>query len=139
MKNQWNRRRFLSTASRAAAGLVILRDSRSVWGCHANDKLNVAIVGAGGMGAWNLAHVAGENVEFGSGMRVKPASQPEMTGENIVALCDVDERSAAARLAGETYDPERHGSKAGIKAVTYHELAVEQSGDRWKAHVVFDV
>ena len=47
-------------------------------------------LGAGGMGAWNLAHVAGENVEFVSGMRIKPASRPEMTGENIVALCDVD-------------------------------------------------
>ncbi len=105
MTNQWNRRRFLRTASCAAAGLVILRDSRSVWAYHANDKLNVAIVGAGGMGAWNLAHIAGENVEFGSGMRVKPASHPEMTGENIVALCDVDERSTAASASGRRNPP----------------------------------
>ena len=105
MTNQWKRRRFLSTASRAAAGLVILRDSRSVWGYHANEKLDVAIVGAGGMGAWNLTHVAGENVEFLSGLRVKPASRPEMTGENIVALCDVDERAAAASAPGRRNPP----------------------------------
>ena len=75
MTNQWKRRRFLSTAGRAAAGLVILRDSRSVWGYPANEKLNIAVVGVGGMGAWNLTHMAGENVEYGSGMRVKPSSQ----------------------------------------------------------------
>ena len=105
MTNQWKRRQFLSTAGRAAAGLVILRDSRSVWGYPANEKLNVAVVGAGGMGGWNLVHIAGENVEFGTGMRVKPASRPEMTGENIVALCDVDERSAAGSTPGRRNPP----------------------------------
>ncbi|MAD80237.1 MAG: oxidoreductase [Planctomycetaceae bacterium] len=105
MTNQWNRRRFLHTASGAAAGLVILSDSRSVWGYHANEKLNVAIIGAGGMGAWNLAHIAGENVEFLSGMRIKPASRPEMDGENIVALCDVDERSKATSAPGRRNPP----------------------------------
>ena len=105
MTNQWKRRRFLSTAGRAAAGLVILPDSRSVWGYPANEKLDVAVVGAGGMGGWNLAHIAGENVEFQSGMRVKPASQPEMTGENIVALCDVDERAAAESFPGRRNPP----------------------------------
>ena len=105
MNHHWKRRHFLSTAGRAAAGLVILRDSRSVWGYPANEKLNVAIVGAGGMGAWNLVHVAGENVEFQSGMRVKPSARPEMTGENIVALCDVDERSAAGSTPGRRNPP----------------------------------
>lgn len=120
MTNQWNRRRFLRTASLATAGLVILRDSRSVWGYHANDKLNVAIVGAGGMGAWNLAHVAGENVEFLSGMRIKPASQPEMTGENIVALCDVDERSTTASAPGRRNPPGDALSRYG-QAKKYHD------------------
>ena len=105
MTKQWNRRRFLRTASTAAAGLVILPDSRSVWGYHANEKLNIAVVGAGGMGAWNLAHMAGENVEFQAGMRVKPASQPEFYGENIVALCDVDERATAASAPGRRNPP----------------------------------
>jgi predicted dehydrogenase len=120
MTNQWNRRRFLRTASRVTAGLVILRDSRSVWGYRANDKLNVAVVGVGGMGAWNLAHVAGENVEFLSGMTVKPASQPELTGENIVALCDVDERSAAASAPGRRNPPGEAFARYG-QAKKYHD------------------
>jgi len=103
--NQLKRRRFLSTAGRAAAGFVILRDSRSVWGYPANEKLNIAVVGVGGMGAWNLANFAGENVEFSRGMRVKPSSQPEMTGENIVALCDTDERSEEASAPGRRNPP----------------------------------
>ncbi|MDE2929034.1 MAG: Gfo/Idh/MocA family oxidoreductase [Acidobacteriota bacterium] len=94
MTKQWKRRSFLSTAGRVAAGLVILPNSRSVWGYPANERLNIAVVGVGGMGAWNLAHFAGENVEYSTGMRVKPSSQPKMTGENIVAICDTDERSA---------------------------------------------
>ena len=105
MTNQWKRRRFLSTAGRAAAGLVILPNSRSVWGYPANEKLNIAVVGVGGMGAWNLANFAGENVEFSRGMRVKPSSQPEMTGENIVALCDTDERSEKASAPGRRNPP----------------------------------
>ena len=105
MTNQWKRRRFLSTAGRAAAGLVILPNSRSVWGYPANEKLNIAVVGVGGMGAWNLANFAGENVEFSRGMRVKPSSQPEMTGENIVALCDTDERSEEASAPGRRNPP----------------------------------
>ncbi len=113
MTNQWKRRHFLSTAGRAAAGLVILRNSGSVWGYPANEKLDVAVVGAGGMGGWNLAHIAGENVEFQSGMRVKPSSQPEMTGENIVALCDVDERAAAELTPGRRNPPSHAFARYG--------------------------
>ena len=94
MTRQWKRRSFLSTAGRAAAGLVILPNSRSVRGYPANERLNIAAVGIGGMGTWNLANFAGENVEYSTGMRVKPSPRPEMTGENIVAICDTDERSA---------------------------------------------
>ena len=59
MTNQWKRRSFLRTAGRTAAGLVILRDSRSVWGYPANEKLDIAVVGLpahGGVcaaGTWN--------------------------------------------------------------------------------------
>ena len=59
MTKQWKRRSFLSTAGRAAAGLVILPNSRSVWGYPANERLNIAAVGVGGMGTWNLANFAG--------------------------------------------------------------------------------
>lgn len=97
----WNRRRFLGAAG-GAAGLLILNDARSARSYRANEKLRIAAVGIGGMGAWNLAHFAGENVEFlERAMLIKPAAQPVMTGEDIVALCDVDERPAARLVPGK--------------------------------------
>ena len=74
MKSQMNRRKFLGLAASAGAGLTILCDSRSARSYHANEKLQIAIVGAGGRGAANLQNVK---------------------DEQIVALCDVDERRAA--------------------------------------------
>ncbi len=74
MRSRFNRRQFLSVAGCGGAGLLILHSSRSARGYQANEKLNIAIIGAGGRGAQNLSEVA---------------------GENIVALCDVDERRAA--------------------------------------------
>ena len=69
------RREFVASAAAASAGWWVLRDSRSAWSSNANEKLNLAIIGADGMGAANLAAVA---------------------GENIVALCDVNEQRAAS-------------------------------------------
>lgn len=39
----------------------------------------------------------------------------------------------------EPYHPERHLIKTEIKAVTYHQLAVEKTKTGWKARVIFDV
>ena len=66
------RRTFLGTTGAVAAGLTILPSSVvSGLGRKApSDKLNIAVVGIGGMGNSNLMHVA--------------------PTENIVALCDVD-------------------------------------------------
>ncbi|OIP90007.1 MAG: protein archease [Syntrophobacterales bacterium CG_4_8_14_3_um_filter_58_8] len=44
-----------------------------------------------------------------------------------------------ALLRGETYDPARHRIKQEIKAVTYHQAAVEKTAAGWRARVVFDV
>ena len=44
-----------------------------------------------------------------------------------------------ATAAGEPYDPERHPVKIAIKAVTYHQLAVEQTASGWRARVIFDI
>jgi Oxidoreductase family, NAD-binding Rossmann fold/Oxidoreductase family, C-terminal alpha/beta domain len=73
MQARLPRRSFLQASLAGAAGLVILKDSRSARGYQANEKLNIAIIGACGQGASNTAAVA---------------------GENLVALCDVDERRA---------------------------------------------
>ncbi|MCX7047422.1 MAG: Gfo/Idh/MocA family oxidoreductase [Candidatus Sumerlaeota bacterium] len=69
------RRRFIATAAAGAAGLLILRDSRSAWSYQANEKLNVALIGCGGRGQWFVDTI------------------PRM--ENIVALCDVNDLKLA--------------------------------------------
>ena len=73
MKTALNRRRFLSGAVAGGAGLLILRNSESVWGYQANEKLNIALIGLGARGG---------------GAHVK--SFPRI-GENLVALCDVNQ------------------------------------------------
>src|SRR4030042_5361998 len=75
MHKQLNRRDFLRNAAFSGAGLIILSVSRLVVGTQANEKLNVACIGVGGRGAADVNGV-GET-------------------ENIVALCDVDEKHAA--------------------------------------------
>lgn len=72
-----SRRQFLNQA--AAAGLATLAAPAIVRGRNLNDKLNLAIIGAGGRGAANLKDVE---------------------SENIAILCDVNEEGlnkAAAR------------------------------------------
>ena len=78
-----NRRRFLVQASATASllGFPAIVSARSP-----NQKINLAIIGAGGRGAANLGAVA---------------ANPELV--NIVALCDVDSRAldaAGARFPG---------------------------------------
>src|SRR5947209_1987000 len=73
MKPHTSRREFLKHTALGAAGFWIAArapaDSKS-----ANEKLNLGIIGAGGRGGDNLLALA---------------------GQNIVALCDVDEERAA--------------------------------------------
>jgi predicted dehydrogenase len=57
---QLSRRRFLNRA--AAAGVTALAAPAIVRGRNLNDKLNLAIIGAGGRGADNLRGVQSENV-----------------------------------------------------------------------------
>jgi SHS2 domain-containing protein len=44
-----------------------------------------------------------------------------------------------ATVAGEILDPDRHPIDTEIKAVTYHQIAVEQVAGRWQARVIFDL
>ncbi len=75
---QFSRRVFVKGVSAAVAGSWILPNSRSAWSYQANERLNLAIIGAGRRGQANLEAV---------------------TGENIVVICDVDERRAAHSFA----------------------------------------
>jgi predicted dehydrogenase len=77
-KSNSSRRKFLRNSSVVAAGMFIV--PRHVLGrgfVAPSDKLNIAAIGAGGKGAYNL------EMAFKSG------------AANIVALCDVDDRQAA--------------------------------------------
>jgi predicted dehydrogenase len=74
MRQQVTRRTFLHNMAWTGSGLIILLNSRSVYSTQANEKLNIAGIGVGGRGADDVNGVA---------------------GENIVALCDVDQKHAA--------------------------------------------
>jgi predicted dehydrogenase len=67
------RRAFLRQTAAGAAGLVVLANARSARTAEANEKLNLALVGVGGRGRWFVDTL------------------PKM--ENLVALCDVDDRA----------------------------------------------
>ena len=69
--NVQSRRHFISTILAASAAPAFLR------GQNLNSKLNLAIIGSGGRGGANLKDVAAD-------------------GDNIVALCDVNERNLEA-------------------------------------------
>jgi hypothetical protein len=73
MQVKFSRRSFVKASMLGAAGIVVLRDSRCARAYYANQKLNIAVIGACGQGEGNTAAVA---------------------GESLVALCDVDERRA---------------------------------------------
>ena len=80
MPNHLTRREFLRQAAltgSAAAVCGTLTAPASGAPRSPNDKLNIAIIGPGGRGAANLQGVS---------------------TENIVALCDVDQRRAAGAL-----------------------------------------
>lgn len=71
----YNRRKFLQNAAAANIAASVSRAGAALAAPPpARDKLNLAVIGCGGRGFDNLEGVA---------------------GENIVALCDVDERQAA--------------------------------------------
>jgi len=75
-----NRRRFLRNTALSGSGLLILRNSASAGTYQANEKVNVALIGVSGRGSWFVRAI------------------PEV-GQNVVALCDANERRAAEAFA----------------------------------------
>ena len=77
-KHPFSRRAFLKNTAFTAAGFIIV--PRHVLGGKGfiapSDKLNIAAIGAGGKGIFNITQ------SFNNGT------------DNIVALCDVDDRQA---------------------------------------------
>ncbi|MGE5297274.1 MAG: Gfo/Idh/MocA family protein, partial [Solirubrobacterales bacterium] len=69
-----NRRAFLTHTAAFGAGVTILKSGILMAGNSPNEKLNIAAIGVGGRGAGDIDGVK---------------------GENIVALCDVNEKNLA--------------------------------------------
>jgi len=44
-----------------------------------------------------------------------------------------------AIVQGEPYDYKKHGSKVLIKAVTFHQLAIERKDSEYTARILFDI
>ncbi len=60
----------------------------------------------------------------------------------LVAAVEIDrvsETELVARVRGEALDAKRHEHQPEVKAVTRHDLVVENRKGRWYAEVVFDV
>lgn len=55
------------------------------------------------------------------------------------AFTTLEPTSLVASAQGEPLDEARHPIDTEIKAVTYHQIAVEQLADRWQARVIFDL
>lgn len=51
----------------------------------------------------------------------------------------LNEKRIEAIGSGEQFDPERHEIKTEIKAVTYHQLAIEKRDHQWQTNIIFDV
>jgi SHS2 domain-containing protein len=45
----------------------------------------------------------------------------------------------SARIGGEPFDPARHALLREVKAITYHDLIVEETADGWLAEVIVDI
>ncbi len=51
----------------------------------------------------------------------------------------VDANGLTAEAWGEPFDPVRHELSHEVKAITYHDLRVEQSEEGWLAEVIVDI
>lgn len=51
----------------------------------------------------------------------------------------IEAAGVRAIARGEPRDPERHSSRLGVKAVTYHQLRVAPENGRWVAEVYLDI
>jgi SHS2 domain-containing protein len=61
-----------------------------------------------------------------------------------IALCDFHiasfrDHAIEATARGEPRDPERHRARLIVKAVTYHQLKIEQRRGNWIAEVYLDI
>ena len=51
----------------------------------------------------------------------------------------IDPKHLEGKVAGEPFDSARHRINTEIKAVTYHQAAVNKTAKEWQGRVIFDV
>ena len=56
-----------------------------------------------------------------------------------VDIVSISENRLSARITYNAFNPGRHEIKNEIKAVTYHQLKVENKSDGWETIIIFDV
>ena len=54
-------------------------------------------------------------------------------------IASLGDRALVARARGGKFDPARHRIKLLVKAITYHQLVLEQTADGWRAQVYVDI
>jgi SHS2 domain-containing protein len=55
------------------------------------------------------------------------------------SLSQVEEGMATGTARGERFEEGRHRSKTTVKAVTYHQLEIQEHDGRWHAEIIFDI
>ncbi len=55
------------------------------------------------------------------------------------AITAISETRLTGRVAGEPFDAQRHELSSAIKAVTWHEAAVNHTGEGYQARIIFDL
>lgn len=56
-----------------------------------------------------------------------------------VEITELSPHDLRARVRGERFDPDRHDGRMHVKAVTLHQLNVEEREGEWTAVVYFDI
>jgi SHS2 domain-containing protein len=51
----------------------------------------------------------------------------------------LQDNSLSALARGEKFQPSRHHAKMPVKAITYHQLTLEQTPHGWRAQVYVDI
>ncbi|MEM1559924.1 MAG: archease [Ignisphaera sp.] len=62
---------------------------------------------------------------------IKSISEELLDGEKVLCL--------KAQVRGEEFDDKKHEPRTVVKAVTYHQMRVEKSNNKWIIDVVFDI
>lgn len=54
-------------------------------------------------------------------------------------ISEISEKALCGEVRGEPFDPKRHPVEREVKAITYHQLYVQQEAQGWRAKVYVDL